>query len=473
MSFTSDVVIGLEIHAELDTETKMFCGCPTTGSEEPNTRVCPICLGHPGSRPVLNKKAVDYAMKLCLAVGAKVRDEHISARKSYFYPDMSKNFQITQYDEPVGTGGGIKLKTGKMVNLTRIHMEEDPAAITYPDSMYSSTYSYLDYNRCGNPLVEIVTEPELESPAEARDFLNRLISILTYLRIFDINKCIIKADANMSLKESGYTRVEIKNITGFKELERALNYEITRQKAYLKQGLKVKAMETRGWDDASKTTKLLRTKESEDDYGYIVEPDLPIIDLTCEMIATIEKEIPELAHQKAERYVKDMGIDPVDADVMALELELAELFERVAQKIDPKLAARWLRRELMRVLNYNKQAVRDIRFDEKQLIELLSLVDTGKISDTTGQKIMEKLMDEPFSPLEYVKENGLAQITGEDEIREACRQAIKDNPKAVEDYRNGVDKSFMFLVGQVMRATRGKAEPKLTNRIMEEEIGKA
>lgn len=469
MNFTTDIVIGLEIHVELKTKTKLFCGCARTGSEMPNTRTCPICLGHPGSRPVLNKKAVDFAIKIATALGCTISEKMLFSRKAYFYPDMSKNFQITQFEEPLGSGGELKLKSGKVIHLERIHIEEDPASISYQQSMAASPFAYLDYNRAGNPLVEIVTKPEMTSPAEAREFLNQLTSILTYLGVFDVNDCIIKADANVSVKESDYTRVEIKNISGFKELESALTYEITRQRALLRRGLAIKR-ETRGWNDASKTTISQRSKEGEADYGYITEPDLSLISVSNEMRRVLEKEIPELAHQKVERYIRDFGVDAGDADVMAMELELAELFERVAREVDPQLAARWLRRELLRVLNYNKKTIREIQFDEKELIELLVLVEQKAISETTAQRLMEKLMEERFSPRDYVQKEGLLQITSEGLIREICTRVIADNAKAVADYASGNEKSFQFLVGQVMRETRGKAEPGMVNKVMKEAV---
>ncbi|HLC51709.1 MAG TPA: Asp-tRNA(Asn)/Glu-tRNA(Gln) amidotransferase subunit GatB [Candidatus Nanoarchaeia archaeon] len=456
MKFTSEVVIGLEIHVQLDTKTKLFCSCRTQGEDNPNTRTCPICLGHPGTRPTLNKKALEFAARFCLAVGSKIAPELIFSRKSYFYPDMSKNFQITQFEEPLGVGGKVQLKEGKNINLIRVHMEEDPAAISYPGEMSKSSYSLIDYNRSGNPLIEIVTAPEMTSPEEARDFLNRLISILTYLKIFDVNRCIIKADANISIKERDYTRVEIKNITGFKELEKALNYEISRQK-------KEKVVqETRGWD--GKITRSLRIKETEADYGYIIEPDLTIIK-TKEFL---NQKIPELAHQKAAKYIQAYSIDPVDAEVMAMELELAELFENVVQKVDPKLAAKWLRKELLRVLNYNKKSLKEVKLDEKYLVELLELVERGTINDLTAQKIMEELVKNQFSPKDYVQRNKLEQIS--DGLEEVCRKVISENKKAVDDYKLGSEKSLNFLVGQVMRQTKGRASPQAVSEIMKKLI---
>lgn len=489
VAFSSDVVIGLEIHVELKTKTKLFCGCARSGrkmqgtiqsnsqnniphenniqSEIPNIRACPICLGHPGSRPVLNKKALDFAIKIATALGCIISDTLLFSRKAYFYPDMSKNFQITQFEEPLGSGGSIKLRSGKIINLQRLHLEEDPASIVYPEGMSMTTapFTYLDYNRAGNPLVEIVTLPKMESPAEARDFLNQLTSILTYLSVFDVNECIIKADANVSVKESNYTRVEIKNISGFKELESALTYEITRQRALLRRGLAIKR-ETRGWNDASKTTVFQRSKEGEADYGYITESDLSEISVTEEMIALLKKEIPELAHQKIERYIRELKLDAGDAEVLAMELELAELFEKVAREINPILAARWLRRELLRVLNYNKKTLREIEFDEKELIELLVLVEEKAISEKTAQKLMEKLMETRFSPREHVQKEGLLLITSEGQLTEISKRVLAANSQAVNDYINGNEKAFHFLVGQVMKETKGKAEPELVNRVM-------
>jgi aspartyl-tRNA(Asn)/glutamyl-tRNA(Gln) amidotransferase subunit B len=461
--FTSDIVIGLEIHVQLDTNTKLFCGCKTKGDEEPNSRCCEICLGHPGTRPMLNKKVLDYAIKFCLAVESKLAPRLVFSRKSYFYPDMSKNFQITQFEEPLGIRGKIELKSGKIINLTRAHIEEDPASITYPGKMNSSAYSLIDYNRAGNPLIEIVTEPEMDSPDEARDFLNQLINVLTYLKIFDVNDCIIKADANISIKESNYSRVEIKNITGFKEIEKALNYEILRQKNSAAKGEKIK-LETRGWD--GKITYTMRTKETEADYGYIIEPDLSIINIDEEMVHRLRKEIPELSHLKAKRYVKDYKINPVDAEVMASQLELAELFEKVAEKIDAKLVAQWMRKELLRVLNYNNKKVSDLNFGVEEIVELLGLIDKKVINDVTASRMIEELMLNVFSPMKYVKENNLEQIRSGDELDKICKKVVKDNEKAVKDYKSGSEKSFNYLVGQVMKLTKGKADPNMVNKII-------
>lgn len=470
MNFKYDVVIGLEIHVELDTDSKLFCSCATKGSSEPNSRTCPICLGHPGTRPVLNKKVVEYATKLGLAMGSDIASELIFSRKSYFYPDMSKNFQTTQFEEPLCSHGSLQLTSGKKIGLTRIHIEEDPASVTYPSSAQKSSYSLIDYNRSGNPLVEIVTEPELETPEEARDFLKRLMTTLSYLKIFELNGGIIKADANVSVKESGYTRSEIKNITGAKEIELALAYEIERHKSVLADnGTIVK--ETRGWDANSKTTYSLRLKESEDDYGYIIEPDLVTIDITDAFKKEMKALIPELADAKQKRYIKDFGVAKDDAFVMAADLTLANLYEAVSKNVDPVLTAKWFRKELLSVLNYHKKTIEEISFGATEIIELFELIATREISDKTGKEILELFVTKgPFSAKDYVIKHNLQQMGGDDELREICKKVITNNAKAVDDYKSGNENSFRFLIGQVMKETKGKADPRLTSNIMKEEL---
>ncbi|MBL7054942.1 Asp-tRNA(Asn)/Glu-tRNA(Gln) amidotransferase subunit GatB [Candidatus Woesearchaeota archaeon] len=467
--FTSDVVIGLEAHAELQTKTKLFCSCPTKGSEEPNTRTCSICLGHPGSKPSVNKKAIEYGIKLCLALGCKIQPEIIFSRKSYFYPDMSKNFQISQYEVPLGKDGKLKLKDGKEIGITRAHLEEDPASLIHPKGMKDSAYVLVDYNRSGNPLVEIVTEPDMESPEEARDFMKQLITVLGYLEIFDVNNGIIKADANISLKEAGYTKVEVKNITGFKEIERALFYEVDRQKKDISEGKEI-VQETRAWDSEKGITFSLRKKETEEDYGYIVEPDLTKIEVSKGWIDEAKKEMPELAQDKVNKFVSKHKINRIDAEVLSAEKDLAELFEKVAEKVNPILAAKWLRRELVRVLNYNKKTLKEIKLDEKQIIDLLSLIEDKKITETTGQKLMEKLIEKPFDVKEYVKKEGLSAVSSKKELEKFCKEAVQENPKAIEEYKDGKEKALNFIVGSVMKKTKGKASPKEVNEIIKNMI---
>ncbi|HLG23946.1 MAG TPA: Asp-tRNA(Asn)/Glu-tRNA(Gln) amidotransferase subunit GatB [Candidatus Nanoarchaeia archaeon] len=464
-NFTSDVVIGLEIHVELNTNTKLFCSCPIKGSEEPNSRTCPICLGMPGSKPVLNKKAVEFALKLCLALKCEISPELIFSRKSYFYPDLAKNYQISQYEIPLGKKGKLSLNDGREIGITRVHMEEDPASLIHPAGMKESAYVLIDYNRSGNPLAEIVTEPDMQSADEARDFMKRLITVLSYLEVFDENNGIIKADANVSIKESGYIRAEIKNITGFKEIEKALVYEISRQKEEVKKG-KTLFLETRSWDSEKGITFSLRKKESEEDYGYIIDPDLTLIEITKEMIGEIKDSMPELAQDKVKKFIEKYKLKKEDAEVIAADKSLAEMLEKVSKKIEPTLAAKWIRRELVRVLNYNKKELAESEITEGHLIDLLSLVENKKITDSVGAKILEMLAQSPFDVKEYVKKENLEAVSDTSELEKFCREAIKENPQAIEDYKKGGAKALNFIVGQVMKKTKGKATPKEVNEIL-------
>ncbi len=451
--------IGLEIHVTLNTKTKLFCACPAT-TAEPNKNTCEVCLGHPGSKPFLNKEAVLKAVKLCKAMNCEIANEIIFSRKNYFYPDLSKNYQITQYEEPLGKNGWLDVD-GKKIRLKRIHLEEDPASITREDSDV-----LIDYNRSGMPLAEIVTEPDLSSPEQARKFMKKLLRILRYLDVFNIDG-VIKADINVSIEESGYKRVEIKNVTGFKDIELAITYEAERQKRAVSEKEEIK-METRAWNPGKGVTISMREKESEADYAYIYEPDIPVIPVEKKWL---EQKIPELSDAKIQKF-KGLGVDEDDADIIAMELELAELFERVSKQINPVLAARWFRKELLRVLNYNKKTIKEVEMDEKHIVELLELVDKKIITDNTAKKILEELIVKPFSPKKYVEEKGLSQITSEEQLKKICAEVVKNNEKAVKDYLSGEEKSFQFLVGQVMRATKGKANPDVTNKLLKEEIKK-
>ena len=465
MKFDSDIVIGLEVNVQLDTKTKLFCGCPTKGSDEPNSRTCPTCLGMPGSRPVFNKKALEYGLKFAIATGSAISKQLVFSRKSYFYPDLAKNYQITQYELPLAKDGFITVN-GRKIMLTRAHLEEDPAALVHPKGVGKSAYVLVDYNRSGNPLLEIVTEPMLRSPEEAREFLRELMKILSYLEIFDLKDGIIKADANVSIQRTGYARIEIKNITGFKEIEAALKYEVDRQRTE-----KV-VTETRLWDSERRVTERLREKEAEIDYGYIVDSDLPMVEITDQMVEKISKEMPELAAAKMERFVKEHGLAKEDALVLTAEKTLAELYEKVAKHVERKLAAKWLRRELMRVVHYNKKELHEVIVDEGNLIALLGLVQEGKITEQVGQKLIEMLIERPFDVKAYVKKEGLAAVSDTKKLEKYCKEAIKENSKAVEDYKKGNEKALHFIVGAVMKKTKGKATPKEVNEILKRMVGR-
>lgn len=462
LSFTSDIVIGLEVHVELDTATKLFCSCPRkpVDGELPNTRTCETCLGMPGSKPVLNKKVIEYAVRLCLAFACGIDKELLFSRKSYFYPDLAKNYQISQFERPLGRQGKLSLSNGTVVGITRVHIEEDPASL-----IHESKYVLVDYNRSGNPLCEIVTEPCLASPEQAREFMKKLNTMLNYLGIFHHQHCAIKADANISIKESGYVRSEIKNVTGFKEIERALFYEVGRQKRAVADG-ETMVRDTRGWDAAKGVTYRMRTKESEEDYGYILDSDLVPIDVTEEMVGKAMHSMPELAEAKKKKFVEKHKISELDADVLSQEKWLAELFEKVAAEIDPVLAAKWLRRELVRVMNYNKQGFDDLKIDETHMIELLSLVERKEITEQIAQKILEEMILKPFSPKKHVAEKGLQAVSDTGELENICKQVVFENPSVVDEYKSGKEKSFQFLVGQVMRKTQGKADPRVVNEVL-------
>lgn len=452
MNFTTDVIIGLEIHIQLDTRTKLFSASPTAKKKDTaNSRCDVINLGMPGTKPRLNKEAIHKALKLCLATNCEIAPELVFSRKSYFYPDLSKNYQTTQYEMPLGEKGFITLMSGKKVNLTRIHVEEDPASLTHPSGMDASKFVLIDYNRSGNPLCELVTEPEMYSPEEARDFLKQLIAILSYLKIFDNQNGIIKADANVSIKEKDYTRVEIKNITGFKELERALNYEIERQKT------EDVVLETRGWDADQGITRSLRKKESEEEYGYILDPDIPVTEITQEMKDACD--IPEMPYQKALRLIDEYKLTEEDAHIIAQSQALAHVFEKAIQTVSASTAVTWMRHELNRVLNYNKLELEDIELNEEQMLVLMQMVEKKELTENSAKKVLNKLVVEPIDVKAFVEKEGLKAVSDKGALEGFCRAAIDANPKVVEDYKSGNEKALNFLLGQVMRQTKGAASP--------------
>ncbi|MBS3150886.1 Asp-tRNA(Asn)/Glu-tRNA(Gln) amidotransferase subunit GatB [Candidatus Woesearchaeota archaeon] len=440
---------GIEAHIQLSTRSKTFCSCPTSGSENPNTLVCPTCIGLPGSKPVLNKEAITQAIKVALALDCTISKETFFSRKNYFYPDLAKDYQISQYEIPIGTNGNLD-----GIRIRRVHLEEDPGALIHKENT-----CLIDYNRSGIPLIEIVTEPDFKSPNEARLFLRKLITILEYLGIYTRrSEATMKADANISTVGE---RIEIKNITGLKEIERALDYEAARQEKE-----PARQQETRGWDSEKGITFLQRIKEGESDYGYIFESDLPKIEITKQMLDEIKKQIPELSLEKASRFKKQYKLQPEDAETLAAEKELAELFEQVAEEIDPILAAKWLRRDLMKVLHYNKKELKEIKIEAEHIIELLTLLKENKINDATAKDLLIKLIEKPFSPKGHVERQKLGMIASEGELERLCKEAIKNNKAVVEDYKSGKQEALHYLMGQVMRLSGGKANPKITEKLL-------
>ena len=446
--------IGIEVHVQLNTKSKLFCSCSNLESDEPNSRTCATCLGHPGSKPVLNKKAFEKAIKVAIALGCKINKETFFSRKSYFYPDLAKNFQISQYEIPIGLAGKFE-----GINIRRLHLEEDPAALIHKGSI-----SLIDYNRSGTPLIEIVTEPDFKSPNEVRLFLRKLITMLTYLDVYHKKgDSTLKADANISVHGE---RVEIKNVNGLKDIERALEYEAKRQETELQE-----KQETRGWDSEKGKTYLMRVKESENDYGYIFEPDLPVFEISKELLEKIKREIPELSIDKNKRYKKQHNLDDETAEVLSNDINLAELYEYLIEKgIKPEIAAKWLRRDLLGFLAYDEKELKDISLNQNHLFDLLKLVQENKITDDVGKKLLLELIKEDFDVDKKVKKEGLESVSDEGVLEKACKEVIKENQDAVEKVKKGDEKVLNFLMGQVMRKTKGVGRPDVIIRILKKLI---
>jgi len=428
--------------------------------KKPNSLVCEICLGMPGSKPVVNKEAIDYGIKVALALNCKLPKETFFSRKSYFYPDMSKNFQITQFEIPLAKRGFLNLN-GKKIRITRINLEEDPARVVHLGTITKARYVLVDYNRSGTPLCEVVTEPDISSSKEARIFLQELSTILQYLNVFDPNiEGSMRVDTNVSLEK---IRVEIKNISGFKDVERALNYEIIRQKNLLRGGKEI-VRETRAWDALAGVTRSLRIKEEEEEYGYIFEPDLPRITIRGEKISEIKKSLPEFAFQKILRYEREFSIPRNLSSPITSDPDLAKYFEGVVKKVNPILAARFFAKELLKTLNYNKLRIRDTNIKPKHLTDLLSLINENIITDRTGEMMLREMITK--EPDEVLKSKGVSRIFDEKALKPIVKVVLDENPNAIMDYKSGREEAFHFLVGQVMRKTKGRGDPEKIRKLL-------
>lgn len=470
------VKIGLEVHVHLTSlKTKLFCSCPSdyTG-KDPNTNVCPICLGLPGAIPVLNENAVKAAIMVALAINAEIANSLVMVRKHYFYPDMAKNYQISQYDGPgsiaISKGGYLKLREGKIVRIRRINIEEDPAKIIYPTgSMLTSKYTLLDYNRSGMGLLEIVTEPDMTEPREAREFLEKLRSILEHLGICNCDlEGAMRADANVSVE--GGERVEIKNIGSPREVEEALKYEIARQKAAIAQDLPVKR-ETRHWDSERKVTVPIRTKETEEDYRYFPDPDLPPYPITQDLIEEIRKTLPELPDLRIKRLVTQYGITDYDATVLVMDKALADLFEETAKHYNNyKKLANLLINDYLRWLNDKNLRPSQSKAGSQHLTELLKLLDDGVITIKIAKEILPEIVLEGKMPSSIIKERGLVAIKDEDYLINVIKEVINEEPDAAEKAKND-PKVINYLVGKVMKKTGKRADPQLTNELIKKILG--
>lgn len=454
------IKIGLEIHGYLNcsSRAKLFCDC-RLGEARPNANVCSVCTGMPGSRPMAaNREAVEKTVSIASMLDCKINRRLIFQRKHYDWPDMPNGYQRTMsgsYSVPVGENGSFL-----GIGIAEVHLEEDPAR-------WQPETGFVDYNRSGFPLVEIVTNPDFRSASEVRHWLKKLMTTLSYIRAIDPDAGV-KSDVNVSIGP-GFNRVEIKNVNSFRSIIRAIEHEVRRQTGEVKSGKKIR-QETRAWNDAAGLTSFMRSKEKAMDYMFIPEPDLPAINLDQKLISRISAGLPEKPARKVENYVKKLKIDRTDAEVLSSEIHLAELFEKVAGQIDPVLAARWLRRELLRVLNYSKKELHDLESDENQIINLLKLVEKKKITDEVAGKLLEKLVDGPFDVEKHVEKENLLAVSDSETLEKYCAEAVSENPQAVEDYGKGNEKALNFMVGSVMKKSRGKAVPHQVRQILKKLI---
>ena len=473
-----EVIIGLEVHAELSTKTKIFCSCPTTFGAEPNTQVCPVCMAMPGTLPVLNEKVVEYAVKAGLATNCEISRNSKNDRKNYFYPDTPRAYQISQYDKPLCEHGFIEIETSngkKKIRITRIHIEEDAGKLNH-DELGGG--SLVDLNRAGVPLIEIVSEPDLRSAEEVEQYLRKLKSILEYIEVSDckMQEGSYRADVNVSVRkkddEKLGTRTEMKNMNSFRSITRAIEYEINRQIDVIEDGGKIE-QETLRWDDVSGKTFSMRDKEDAQDYRYFPDPDLVAIKLSDEYIENIKNNLPELPESRKQRYLEQYNLSEKDANIITSSKYLSDLFEKAIEVChNPKAVNNWIISDISRILNETEMDPIEIPFDAHQLGNLVILIDKGTISSSIGKKVLVELFENPREPEEIIKEKGWIQISEEGAIKEVVLKVLEANPQSITDYKNGKDRALGFLVGQAMKETKGKANPQMLNKMFLEELAK-
>ncbi len=475
-----ETVIGLEVHAQLLTDSKMFCGCGTDYLEaEPNTRVCPVCLGLPGSLPVINRKAIEYTLRTALALNCDIPAFTKFDRKNYFYPDLPKGYQISQYDLPLSRNGWMDFENDgqiRRVRITRVHLEEDTGKLVHEGAIATAPSSLVNFNRSGVPLMEIVSEPDLTSPEEAREYLTRLRQLLMYIGVNDgsMEAGSLRGDANVSIRPTGSaeygTKVEIKNVNSFRALLHAIEYEVQRQRETLAAG-RTLVQETRGWDEPRGETVSQRSKEYAHDYRYFPEPDLPPMQTSREWLTEIRCELPELPAARRDRLMGQHGLSAYDAGVLTTTRSLADYFEAVvAAGAPPKPAANWVAVELLARLNAEKRDISQAPVPPPHLAELLQLIAGGQISGKIAKEVFDEAYATGDAPARIVERQGLSQITAAEELRELVGRAIAENPKAAADYRAGKERALAAMVGAVMKATRGRANPEVVNQLLKERL---
>ncbi len=473
-----EVVIGLEVHAELSTKTKIFCSCPTEFGGEPNTHCCPVCMAMPGALPVLNKKVVEYAIKAGLATNCDIARISKNDRKNYFYPDLPKSYQISQFDMPLCTKGYVEIETEdghKKIGLVRIHIEEDAGKLNHDEF---GRGSLVDLNRSGVPLIEIVSEPDMRSTKEVESYLKKLKSILEYIEVSDckMQEGSLRADVNVSVRKKGDkefgTRTEMKNMNSFRSITRAIEYEAMRQVEVIEQGGKI-YQETLRWDEVSGKTFSMRDKENAQDYRYFPEPDLGIIKISDEMIENIKKTLPEMPESRKERYIKEFKLPEYDSNILTSSKYLSDLFEKATEKChNPKAVSNWIMTDITRILNEKEQEPNDIPFKSEDLGKLVELIDKGTISSKIAKQVLEEMFENPKDPEDIIKEKGWIQISDEGAIKEVVTKILEANPASITDFKAGKDRALGFLVGQAMKETRGKANPQMLNKMFLEELNK-
>ncbi len=474
-----EMVIGLEVHAELSTKTKIFCSCPTEFGAAPNTHICPICTAMPGALPVLNEKVVEYAIKAGLATNCEIARDSKNDRKNYFYPDLPKSYQISQFDKPLCEHGfvEIELENGekKKIGLTRIHIEEDAGKLNHNEF---GGGSLVDLNRAGVPLIEIVSEPDMRSSKEAEIYLKKLKSILEYIEVSDckMQEGSLRADVNVSVRKKGATefgtRTEMKNMNSFRSIVRAIEYEADRQIDVIEEGGIIE-QETLRWDDVSGKTFSMRDKEDAQDYRYFPDPDLVAIRLSEDYIENIKKNLPELPESRRARYMQEFGLSEKDSNLLTAFKHLSNLFEETKDICNnAKAVANWLLSDISRILNEKELEPDQIPFTAKQLAKMIMLIDKGTISSAIGKKVIEELFENPKDPEEIIKEKGWIQISDEGEIHQIVMKILEANPQSIVDFKAGKDRALGFLVGQAMKETKGKANPQMLNKMFLEELNK-